>query len=112
MNSTSRRSRPRISSTAKFRPNGGANAPASVGGGIPNTWPGFNRYTPNVEDFNAYSGSLNPPDDASITPNAGQFPDGDVGYWLPLQDDGTGTGTFQAEWNTPGNLCPATWSLT
>ena len=92
---------------ATFRPPGGANAPSYLGGptSIPALWPGFNRYTPNVDDFNAYSGNLNPPDDSTIVPpTPPQFPDGDNGYWLRLQDDGTNTGTFVAEWDTPSNF--------
>lgn len=98
---------------ATFRPLGGANAPASVGGprSIPGNFPGFNRYTPNLDDFNAYSGNLNPPDDASIAPpTPPQFPDGDNGYWLRLQPETdrngtpTNTGTFVAEWDTPGGF--------
>ncbi len=96
-----------------FRPFGSANAPLSVGGpgSTPAFWPGFNRYTPNVDDAGAYSGNLNPPDDATlVAPTPPLFPDGDNGYWLRLQPETdangapTNTGTFVAEWDTPSTF--------
>ena len=90
-----------------FRQPGGANAPATVGGpgSIPNNWPGFNRYTPDVDDAIAYSGNLNPPDDATFPNTPNFFPDGENGYWLRLLPErdvnGALTGVFSAEWDTP-----------
>ena len=89
---------------AKFRPSGGRNTPLILGT-VPNTWPGFNLYTPAIDDINAYSGINKPPDDATIPPNPKFFPDGDNGYWLRLNaetnPDGSSTGTYSATWQTP-----------
>ena len=92
---------------AKFRPSGSANTPITVGGpgSFPNSWPGFNRYTPAVDDIVAFSGSSLPPDDATVPPNPRTFPDGDNGYWLQLNPefnpDGSKTGTYSSTWQTP-----------
>ena len=65
-----------------------------------------NTYTPGVEDVNAFSGYLSPPDN----------------YWLQLYDDGTapsgheppgetaGDGVYTADWTTPSSF-PSDWVI-
>ena len=64
-------------------------------------WPGFNLYTPDIDDLYAYSGGTKPPDDATIPPDPRFFPDGENGYWLKLDVDPANPDTYQAEWQTP-----------
>ncbi|MDE2125687.1 MAG: carboxypeptidase regulatory-like domain-containing protein [Armatimonadetes bacterium] len=75
-------------------------------GTIPASWPGWNWYIPGVDDENAFSGSLNPPDSDANDPEGG--------FWLQLWDDGpvskgghepegeiAGDGLYTADWTAP-----------
>jgi Carboxypeptidase regulatory-like domain/FlgD Ig-like domain len=87
---------------AHFRPPGGRNAPPNPNlVPIPGNWPGYNLYTPDIDDITAYSGGGKPPDDATIPPDPRFFPDGENGYWLKLDVDPANPDTYQAEWQTP-----------
>lgn len=68
--------------------------------------PEFNWYTPGIEDFNAYSGNLSPPDDANIIPPGSTYKDGNPGFWLPLTQnpDPLHRDEWIATWQTPAGF--------
>lgn len=86
-------------------------------GRLPGNWPGWNMYLAGQDDFDAFSGGLNPPDDD----NNDYTQQG--GFWLRCHDDGpvsqggnepegevSGDGVWSAIWETPQDL-PSDWYL-
>lgn len=86
--------------TYTFRQRGDPDDPTPAG--VPSGWPAWNTYFASVDDANAFTGNLNPPD---------------TSYWLPMQpvtiknpDGSVKDFYYEAAWRTPADL-PSDWYL-